>query len=93
MTKGVCIAPVNKPEIAFAELHETWTSESGAWRVEAKVESVDSLPKYKIRTVTIYKRNKHTLRYTRLHRNSDIRIPQTVLNKYDEFISLAREVR
>lgn len=93
MITSICIAPVDKSEIAFAELHETWTSEGGAWRVEAKVESVESLPKYKVRTVTIYKRNKHTLQYTRLRPDHDIRIPQTVLNKYDEFISLANEVR
>lgn len=93
MIKSICIAPVEKPEIAFVELHETWTSEGGVWRVEAKVESVESLPKYKVRTVTIYKRNKHTLQYTQLHPDSDFHIPQTVLNKYDEFISLANEVR
>lgn len=90
---GICIAPTKKAEVAFAELHETWTSDCGTWRIVAKVESVDSLPKYKVRTTVIFKRNIHTLRYASIQPNGKSRIPDYVLNKYDELISLAREVR
>ncbi|ARD47601.1 hypothetical protein [Sporosarcina sp. P33] len=93
MSKSVCIAPIGKPDVAFAELHETWRSESGSWKVEAKVESVESLPKYKVRTVIIYKRDTQTGKYYDSRENKNLKIPQTVLNKYDEFISLAKEVR
>lgn len=93
MSRSVCIAPVGKSDIAFEELHKVWISEQGAWKVEAKVESVDSLPKYKVRTCIIYRRDNVTGEYYDSRLNNNLLIPQTVLNKYDEFISLASEVR
>lgn len=93
MTKSVCIAPVGKSEIAFGELHEVWISEQGAWKVEAKVESVESLPKYKVRTCIIYRRDNVTGKFYDSRLNDKLLIPQTVLNKYDELISLSNEVR
>lgn len=92
MNKSICIVP-GKPEVAFEELHKSWQSQSGTWRVVANVESVDSRPKYKVRTVTIFKRNAHTLRYVSIQPGPGKRIPDDVLAVYDKFISLANEVR
>ena len=65
-----------------------WTSEGGAWRVEVS----QTGKRHEIRTVSIMKWNKHEGQFKPLHKRHAYHIPLTVLS-YDEFISLAMEVR
>lgn len=87
---SVCILP-SKPEIAFDELHTVWTSERGAWKVEAKVESLESVPKYKVRTVRILRRNSKTLEFYDADLNPKLTIPPQVKAVYEDFRKLVLE--
>ncbi len=87
---SVCILP-SKPEIAFKEMHEMWISERGAWKVEAKVECLESLPKYKIRSVRIWRRNGETHNFYDAALNPKLTIPKRVTEVYEDLRKLVRE--
>lgn len=88
---SVCILP-GKPEVAFKELHEVWTSECGSWKVEAKVEGLESVPKYKVRTVRILRRNDKTGEFYDTDLNPELNIPTAVETVYEDFRKLVRGV-
>lgn len=90
MSDNICICSTH-PETAFAELDTAWTSENGKWRVTAKVESVDSLPKYKVRTVSIYRQsNGEYFKLTKIQ--GGMKIPDYVMDVYEKFNELVKEV-
>lgn len=90
MKTSICIAP-SKPEIAFRELLETWVSPRGAWKIVAKVECVESVPKYKARTVRIFHRTKADRAYYLAELNTDLVIPPYVLDHYHYYLKLVKE--
>lgn len=89
---SVCILP-SKPEIAFEELDTVWVSPRNAYRVEAEVRSLDSHPKYKVRTVRVFKRNHETDIWREIIRPESYALPSKVLAVYHDFKRLVQEVR
>ncbi|MGN7409941.1 hypothetical protein [Sporosarcina sp. SAFN-010] len=87
---SVCILP-GKPEIAFKEMREIWTSKCGSWKVEAKVEGLESVPKFKVRTVRILRRNSKTGEFYDADLNPKLNIPSPVKRIYGDFRKLVRE--
>ncbi|WP_432352690.1 hypothetical protein [Sporosarcina sp. A2] len=87
---SICILP-GKPEIAFKELHTEWMPNSGSWKVVAKVESLDSLPKFKVRTVKIWRRNGETHNFYESELNPKLNIPKQVMEVYENFRKMVKE--
>lgn len=87
---SISMAP-KTPEVAFRELRETWISPRGAWKIEAKVESLEDVPKFKVRTVQIYHRTKADRAYYLAGLNTDLVVPSYVLDQYRYYLKLVKE--